>query len=121
MLAACRAGWPTARMTAPATTLPSWLVSGTDPGAAIRARALRTWCRHCRRSKLTAEPGDAPPVPVSMERIRRDQAKPPAARPNGIAVGAMTPAAGGYAPAAPRCHMASHAKYGEVTRRDGLA
>jgi hypothetical protein len=39
--AICRAGWPTTLITAPATRSPRRVVSGTAPGAAIRARALR--------------------------------------------------------------------------------
>ena len=57
----------TARIVAPATTSPLRLVSGTAPGAAIRARALRTWWRHCRRSNAAADAGrQARPLPVSM-------------------------------------------------------
>src|SRR5215472_4381326 len=47
-----------------------------------------------------------------MERARYAQHRPPVARPAGIAVGAITAAAAGYDPAAPRCHMASQARYG---------
>ena len=61
-----RAGCRMARIMPPITTSPFRCVSGTAPGAAIRARALRAWRRHCRRSKLTAEPGDRPPAPVSI-------------------------------------------------------
>ena len=50
MAASGRGRCRTARMVAPATTLPSRRSSGTAPGALIRARAVRTWCRHCRRS-----------------------------------------------------------------------
>ena len=41
MLATGPAGWPTARITAPGTRSPLRVVSGTAPGAAILARALR--------------------------------------------------------------------------------
>ena len=37
-----RAGWRTVRIVAPATTLPSRSSNGTEPGAVIRARAVRT-------------------------------------------------------------------------------
>ena len=57
----------TVRMVAPATTLPSRRSSGTAPGALIRARAVRTWCRHCRRSNAAGAPGLSPPLPVSSE------------------------------------------------------
>jgi hypothetical protein len=60
------AGWPAARITAPATMAPPRDSSGTAPGAAIRARAVRTWCRHCRRSKAALAVGDSPPVPVRI-------------------------------------------------------
>ena len=62
-----RAGWRTALIVAPATTLPSRASSGTEPGAAIRARAVRTWCRHCRRSNAAGALGPNPPLPVSIE------------------------------------------------------
>ena len=60
------AGCLTDRIVPPMTTSPFRYVSGTAPGAAMRARALRAWRRHWRRSKLIAEPGDRPPVPVSI-------------------------------------------------------
>src|SRR5262249_59044671 len=65
-----------------------------------------------RRSKPATESGASPPLPVAMERIRYAQHRPPAARPAGIAAGAIIAAAAGYDPAAPRCHMASQARYG---------
>ncbi len=95
MLAVARAGWPTVLITAPVTRRPPRVVSGTAPGAAILARALRTWWRHCRWSKATPASGESPPLPVSIERIRYDQTAPPATRPAGIAVGAITAAAAG--------------------------
>ena len=61
-----RAGWRTARIVAPATTLPSRSSNGTEPGAVIRARAVRTWCRHWRWSKAAGALGASPPLPVSM-------------------------------------------------------
>src|SRR5262249_46214992 len=85
-----------------------------DPGAAILARAVLAWRRHCRRSKATAAPGERPPLPVSIERIRYAQARPPTAGRAGIAAGARPAAACGYEPAAPECHMASQAAYGAV-------
>jgi len=53
-------------MTAPATMAPRRETSGTEPGAAIRARAVRTWRRHCRAWKAAGEVGKIPPVPVSI-------------------------------------------------------
>src|SRR5579875_2791716 len=91
------AGWPTDLITAPTTRDPFFVVSGTDPGAEILARALRTCCRHCRRSKAAAEPGERPPLPA-------------ASRPAGIAAGAITAAAAGMSPAAPCCHIAIQAR-----------
>src|SRR5450755_2047858 len=101
-----------ARITAPTTTSPAAVVSGTAPGTAIRAAAARTWWRHCRRSKDTAEPADAPPAAEAMARVRYDHARPPAARPSGNAIGAISTAARGYAPSAARRHMAVQARYG---------
>ena len=60
-----RARCRTARMVAPATTPPLRARSGTEPGAAIRAWAVRTWCRHCRASKAAGALGVSPPLPVS--------------------------------------------------------
>ena len=64
--AMARAGCRTARIVPPTTTSPLRRVSGTAPGAAIRARALRTCRRHCRRSNPIADAGDSPPAPVSI-------------------------------------------------------
>ena len=97
-------------MTAPATMAPSRDSSGTAPGAAILARALRTWCRHCRRSKAAGARGVSPPVPVCIARIRRDQASAPTSRPSGMATGAMVTAASRTDPAMARCHIASQAR-----------
>ena len=67
MTASGRAGCRTVLIVAPATTLPSRESSGTEPGAAIRARAVRTWCRHCRWSNAAGALGASPPLPVSIE------------------------------------------------------
>jgi hypothetical protein len=70
MVAICRAGCPAALITAPATRSPLRVVSAIAPGAAIRARAVRAWCRHCRWSKAAAASGDSPPLPVCIDRMR---------------------------------------------------
>jgi hypothetical protein len=88
------------------------VVSGTAPGAAIRARAARAWCRHWRWSNATADPGEPPAAAAAMARSRYDQARPPATSPSGTAAGAITTSARGNDPAAARCHIASHARYG---------
>ena len=66
LTASGRAGCRTVRIVAPATTLPSRNSRGTEPGAAIRARAVRTWCRHCRWSNAAGALGARPPLPVSI-------------------------------------------------------
>jgi hypothetical protein len=53
-------------MTAPATTAPFGESSGTEPGAAILARAVRTWRRHWRAENVAGAVGNRPPVPVSI-------------------------------------------------------
>ena len=90
----------------------SGTVSGTEPGAAIRARAVRTWCRHCRRSNAAGALGASPPVPVSMDvdppgpgQAARDQAERDRRRRDGHRRLQVRPAAAW-------CHMASQAGYG---------
>src|SRR6266571_3147583 len=99
-------------MTAPATTRPFRERRGSEPGAAILARAERTWCRHWRRSNAAGEVGKRPPLPVSIAYIRRDHARPPTTRPSGIAAGAMVTAASSGDPARASRQAASQARYG---------
>ena len=73
----------TVRMVAPATTCRRDS-SGRAPGAAIRARAVRTWCRHCRRSNAAGALGDRPPLPVSMRVDPPRPGQPAGRRPSGI-------------------------------------
>ncbi|HEX6528042.1 MAG TPA: hypothetical protein VF070_49670 [Streptosporangiaceae bacterium] len=102
-------------MVAPVTTDPFVESKGSAPGAEMRALAVRTCRRHCRRSKATGAAGERPPAPVSMAKFRYAQASPPAASPSGIAIGAMVIAALARCPgSAGACamdrHMLRHAR-----------
>jgi hypothetical protein len=61
---------PPKRMTAPATNSPPGVSSGTAPGAATRALAVRTRWRPCRSSKLTAAAGDRSAACAAIEASR---------------------------------------------------
>ena len=53
-------------MVAPITIPPRPSVSGTVPGAVMRARAVRACLAHWRRSKMTGAVAVFPEIPVSM-------------------------------------------------------
>ena len=108
-------------MAAPTTTCPDRESSGSDPGAAMSARAVRTWWCHCRASNAAGLSGVRPPAPVRMRNLRYAHAAPPAAMPSGTAGAATATAAATGCPCARSCHIAAQARYGAAAARSHQA
>ena len=60
----------TERIVAPTAICPPAESNGSEPGAAISARADLAWCRHCRWSNAAGAAGVSPPAP---DRIRNSR------------------------------------------------
>ncbi len=58
--------WPTVRMVPPTGIFPPLASSGTAPGASVRPLAVRTWCFHCRVSKVIGAEAVIPARPAVM-------------------------------------------------------